>query len=82
MPMTILSELSGYLPASGRHRLWALPPGRGDGGRPRSGNGTIVRRSRGGFYGIVADDGERYLPADLPQEFRADGLRVRFVVDP
>ncbi|WP_083608763.1 DUF333 domain-containing protein [Methanoculleus chikugoensis] len=47
-----------------------------------SGNGTIAFVDlEGGFYGIVADDGERYLPADLPQEFRADGLRVRFVVD-
>lgn len=47
-----------------------------------SGNGTITYVDlEGGFYGIVADDGMRYLPADLPAEYRTDGLRVRFVVD-
>ncbi|MCM2465060.1 putative hemolysin [Methanoculleus oceani] len=47
-----------------------------------SGNGTITFVDlEGGFYGIVADDGERYLPADLPAEYRQDDLRVRFVVD-
>lgn len=47
-----------------------------------SGNGTVTYIDlEGGFYGIVADDGERYLPADLPVEFREDDLRVMFVVD-
>ena len=47
-----------------------------------SGNGTIVFVDlEGGFYGIVADDGEHYLPTDLPAECRQDGLRVAFVVD-
>lgn len=47
-----------------------------------SGNGTIVFVDlEGGFYGIVADDGEHYLPADLPAEYRQDGLRIAFVVD-
>ncbi len=32
----------------------------------------------GGFYGIVTDDGERYLPLNLPPDYRKDGLRVRF----
>lgn len=32
----------------------------------------------GGFYGIVADDGSRYDPSDLPAEFQEDGLRVEF----
>jgi len=32
----------------------------------------------GGFYGIVADNGEHYDPINLGQEFRQDGLRVRF----
>lgn len=32
----------------------------------------------GGFYGIVADDGTRYLPDSLDEAYREDGLRVRF----
>ncbi|RLF14913.1 MAG: hypothetical protein DRN06_06425, partial [Thermoprotei archaeon] len=32
----------------------------------------------GGFYGIVAEGGRRYLPLNLPQEFKRDGLKVRF----
>lgn len=32
----------------------------------------------GGFYGIVADDGARYLPQNLPAEFAQDGLGVTF----
>ena len=34
----------------------------------------------GGFYGIIADDGERYDPGSLEEAFRQDGLRVRFEV--
>ena len=34
----------------------------------------------GGFYGIVADDGEHYDPIDMPSEFKEDGLRVSFIV--
>jgi hypothetical protein len=30
----------------------------------------------GGFYGIVADDGTRYLPLDLPAEYAQDGIAV------
>ena len=43
------------------------------------GNGTITYINlEGGFYGIVADDGEHYVPINLPPEFEVDGLRVRF----
>jgi inhibitor of cysteine peptidase len=31
----------------------------------------------GGFYGIKGDNGKNYDPANLPDEFRKDGLRVR-----
>jgi L-ascorbate metabolism protein UlaG (beta-lactamase superfamily) len=34
----------------------------------------------GGFYGLVADSGEKYDPVNLPDEFKKDGLRVRFAV--
>lgn len=34
----------------------------------------------GGFYGIVADSGERYDPINLPAQYAKDGLRVRFQV--
>jgi hypothetical protein len=43
------------------------------------GKGTVkYLNSEGGFYGIVGDDGNHYDPLNLPQEFRIDGLRVRF----
>lgn len=32
----------------------------------------------GGFYGIVSDNGRNYDPVSMPQEFKIDGLRVRF----
>ena len=32
----------------------------------------------GGFYGIVTDTGEKYLPLNLPEEYKVDGLRVEF----
>ena len=36
----------------------------------------------GGFYGIVAEDGRRFDPTDLGEDFQQDGLRVRFRVRP
>ena len=32
----------------------------------------------GGFYGIIGDDGGRYQPLNLPEEYRVDGLRIWF----
>lgn len=32
----------------------------------------------GGFYGIIGDDGKKYDPVNLSQEFQVDGLPVRF----
>jgi hypothetical protein len=41
--------------------------------------GTVIYVSlEGGFYGIKGDDGRNYDPVNLPEEFRKDGLRVRF----
>lgn len=35
----------------------------------------------GGFFGILGDNGVRYEPVNLPEEFRVDGLRVLFVAE-
>ncbi len=43
-------------------------------------NGTITYVDlEGGFYGIVAEDGTRYLPLNLSEEYRVDGMNVTFV---
>jgi len=34
----------------------------------------------GGFYALIADDGRKFNPRNLPGEFKRDGLRVRFNV--
>ena len=48
-------------------------------GEDRIVTGTVVYLSfEGGFYGIKGDDGRHYDPVNLPQDFRVDGLRVRF----
>ncbi|MCA1915874.1 cache domain-containing protein [Methanospirillum hungatei] len=38
----------------------------------------------GGFYGFIAQDGAQYLPLDLPDEYKQDGLHVDItgVIDP
>ncbi|QYZ78192.1 hypothetical protein E2N92_01470 [Methanofollis formosanus] len=48
-----------------------------------TGTGTVTYIDlEGGFYGIVAADGARYLPLDLDRTFEKDGLKVRFTVEP
>ncbi len=48
-----------------------------------NGNGTIHYEDlEGGFYGIYADGGERYLPINLDDTFKTDGLRVKFSAYP
>jgi len=45
-------------------------------------NGTVTCLGfEGGFYGIVGDDGNHYDPINMPQEFKVDGLRVRFTAN-
>lgn len=63
--------------------MQAEPPGGGKGNvedeNVISGTGTVVYiRLEGGFYGIMGDDGKRYYPLNLPEEYRVEGLRVRF----
>ena len=36
----------------------------------------------GGFYGIVTEKGEKYLPINLKEEFKEDGLRIWFKARP
>jgi hypothetical protein len=44
-----------------------------------TGSGTIrFINLEDGFFGIVGDDGNRYDPINLEEEFRVDGLRVEF----
>ena len=44
-----------------------------------SGSGTVVFVSvEGGFYGIVCDNGTTYDPQNLPDQYRVNGLHVRF----
>ena len=46
------------------------------------GKGTVVYLSfEGGFFGIAGDDGENYDPINMPQEFKVDGLRVKFTAN-
>lgn len=41
--------------------------------------GTVIYVSlEGGFFGIKGDDGRNYDPVNLPEDFRKDGLRVRY----
>jgi hypothetical protein len=45
-------------------------------------NGTVkYLYFEGGFFGIVGDDGKHYDPINMPQEFKIDGLRVRFTAN-
>ncbi|MCQ8894010.1 MAG: META domain-containing protein [Methanolinea sp.] len=45
-----------------------------------SGKGTVVYVDlEGGFFGIIGDDGSRYLPDTLPPSCRAEGTRVSFM---
>lgn len=47
------------------------------------GDGTVRYSSvEGGFWYIEADDGAKYDPYGIPEEFAKDGLRVHFVVRP
>ncbi|MCH7505214.1 hypothetical protein IID04_06245 [PVC group bacterium] len=36
----------------------------------------------GGFYGIVSDQGDKYYPLNLEEEYKKDGLRVSFEAVP
>ena len=45
--------------------------------------GTVVFVPvEGGFFGILAEDGRRYDPRDLPERMRRDGLKVKVEARP
>ncbi|NPV01827.1 MAG: hypothetical protein HPY53_10650 [Brevinematales bacterium] len=44
----------------------------------KSNYGSVVYMKQGGFFGIVNDKGEKFVPEKLPDMFRFDGLRVFF----
>jgi hypothetical protein len=45
-----------------------------------SGEGTVrIVALEGGFFGIVSDDGHNYYPINLADQYKVQGLRVRYV---
>lgn len=38
---------------------------------------VVYKDLEGGFFAIDADDGKKYNPLGLPQDYRKDGLRVK-----
>ncbi|HZD42666.1 MAG TPA: DUF333 domain-containing protein, partial [Methanomicrobiales archaeon] len=45
----------------------------------QSGTGTVTFVDlEGGFYGIIADNGEKYYPLNLEDAYKKDGLSVRY----
>lgn len=45
--------------------------------------GTVrYSQVEGGFWYLEADDGAKYDPYGIPEEFAIDGLRVKFIVQP
>lgn len=44
-----------------------------------AGTGTITQVGvEGGFFGIAGDDDKNYDPVNLPEDFKVDGLKVKF----
>jgi hypothetical protein len=44
-----------------------------------SGTGIVIHMSlEGGFYGLITDGGDHYLPENLAADFQKDSLRVSF----
>lgn len=45
--------------------------------------GTIVYNNfEGGFYGIEADNGNQYLPVNLPEQLKYPGRKVKLEIVP
>jgi inhibitor of cysteine peptidase len=51
--------------------------------RPWVPAGTVIYVDlEGGFYGIIGDDGTRYYPLQMDEQYKIDGLRVAFTYEP
>lgn len=56
-----------------------MPMSEDESGSTVHGTGKIVFNDfEGGFYGIEADDGQKFYPVNLDDAFKEEGLRVRF----
>lgn len=48
-----------------------------------SGRGKVVFQDlEGGFYGVISEDGRKFLPASLPERFKTDGMQVTYTFRP
>jgi hypothetical protein len=84
IPFVVLAAGALLLSAPACSRAGADPVSADPGSVVRSGDvvfGTGTVRwfdFEGGFFAIAGDDGKTYDPIQLPAEFRANDLRVRF----
>ena len=84
--LTLTPAVAAFMPPALKDRLGGGSPNSGSRieSPPKVGDcievaGTVrYIRLEGGFYGIIGDDGGKYLPLNMPKEFKVDGLRVRF----
>lgn len=48
-----------------------------------SGRGKIIYQDlEGGFFGVIGDDGRKFLPASLPEKYKVDGMQVMYTFRP
>ncbi len=56
-----------------------IPPGNSLKETGKTGTGVIIYEElEGGFFGILSDDGQRFIPDSLPSDLRINGTRVIF----
>jgi len=86
----IPADTSGKIAGSGGIHSWyykAIETGEqalhGEYRRPWVPAGTVTFVDlEGGFYGIIGDDGTRYYPLQMDEQYKIDGLRVAFDYEP
>jgi dienelactone hydrolase len=77
-PTTSPTQGSASTPAPNQTPTPTPAPSEGAGAVSGTGTVKYINNVEGGFYGIVADDGNNYDPINLGQEFKEDGLRIYF----